>query len=129
MKVLLSFTSVSEDYHVTMHFVDLSEQIQKEIASSLSLSGNDVFVLSHGRIVNFDSHHKEILEETFNDNINLQKLSLDDLVLLCAVFHNLNLNQRMLPVAQFTINNHKISFEDLKEKIKDLKYRITIFTK
>ena len=129
MQVLLSFTSVDENYRVTMHFIDLPEQVQKEIVLSLSLSGNDEFVLSHGRIVNFDNHHKEILEKTFNGNTNFQRLTLNDLVLLCAVFHNLNLKQRMLPIAQFTIDNHKISFEDLKERAKDHKYRMTIFAK
>lgn len=128
--VLLSFTSVDDNFQVRMYTVNVPEHTQKEIISTLSLSGNRDFVLSHGRFSDFTPHNKELLENILsNPKLDLKALSLDDLVFLCAVFHNLNLKARLLTIAQFTINNHSISFEDLKERARESKYRMIIYAK
>ena len=60
-----------KDWQPSMHFYDLSEQIQKEIIHSLELEDNKEFVLSYSRFVDFTvDHHSKLLDHVFNTVVN-----------------------------------------------------------
>lgn len=148
----ISFVSVGSS--ISIYEYEVPEKVQKEIMESKSLlSGFSEFVISFSRIGYFNKdHYYPIInyvltelpsniekvkigedEDSFQYTFKLkhedflEQLQLDDLIFLTAIVDRLNLKDRLIVIAQIAMEKYSVTFEFIKEKVKDNKYDTNIF--
>lgn len=150
--IKLNFLTFTDNGQNSMYLFEMPQEIQNEIVNNLNLKDHNEYICSFSRFVDFDNdHHMPIVNHIFNNLPNniiripnnndivtynlikadefLENLLLDDLIFVCAIFHNLDLKKYLLPIVKLTMKKHNISFNDLVDTVKNEKYKMNIFAK
>lgn len=118
---------------------NIPQNVAEIIKQNLNLnSENKSFILSFGRYIEFQpNHHLPLLDFLFNvlykHDVLLPHMiphySLDDHIFICAICHHLDFKKGLVFLIPYILQSFNVSFNELKEKSKSDKYRMTIYTK
>ena len=149
----LNFNTLTNEGYLVFRQKDVPTRISNLIKTKLKLPQENEYIISFSRFVDFDpithgepityflsdmiDHIKrEIVGENdvshqvtyfFEDTSKISKFNKDQIILLCGIFHRLNLTSFLLPCVGYLMNVYSMSFEEIKILSKDDKYKITIF--
>jgi hypothetical protein len=147
------FNTLTDDGHIIFRQTNVPDKISNMIKESLELPNENNYIISFSRFVNFDPNvhgppityflsdmdnhikRKVIGEDEknyqvtykFKNKLEIKKFSKDQIILLCGIFHQLNLQKFLVPCVKYLMAKYKMSFEEIKILTKSDMYKINIF--
>jgi len=150
----LSFNRLSDDGEFELFTFDLPKEIIDNVAKNFGLSLDMAYMFAFPRFVDYDDHYyRPIIEYLMNEmtgelerevvgedaekysvtyslkNDISDRFEVDQLLLLAAVLHNLDLKAYLVTIVGILMNKHKMEFEEIREICKADALRIDVYEK
>lgn len=150
----LSFIRLSDSGDVEPYIFELPKEITDSITENLGLSPDMTYMFTFPRFVDYDDiHYRPIIEyfikemtnelerkvvdedeEKFSVTYTLKndisdRFDIDQLILLAAILHNLDLKAYLVTIVGILMGKYKMEFTEIKEICKSDTLRVSIYEK